>query len=214
MIKKNRPVGPVSKTEHDIAELRSIRLNELTTTIQQHLAQKNIYGAALNLLAIHNEKLYLDGGFKSCTDYGKRVLGYQSATVNNYLRIARNYIDAETGRTIFADGTKDIGYTQLIELLRVTPDEARVLFENEAFTLDSPARAVREAIEAYKAQQEKDRAMQEEADIEPVKTAYEDFHKAYNQLKELLKDNIEACELMQKIMDSMVVLHVECMKER
>ena len=53
------------------------------------------------------------------------------------------------------------------------------------------------------------RIREEEDSIKPIKTAYEGFHKAYNELCERVGDDDTNKNLLQSIMDSVVVLYNE-----
>lgn len=199
-----------------ISASRADRLTMLTGRMKMCAETKNIFGTAAILYTIHNERLYLEAGYKNISQYGHDMLGYKAVTINNYVWIAKNYLDLNTGRSIFAKGNKDIGYTTILELRKITPKEAIALYEAGEFSVDSTVHAVRAVVAAFIAKRDKDRAEAAKAEKEPLESAYEAFHTAYNELKQYLteKGDIEAADkLLPKIMDAVVVVYVEATKE-
>lgn len=194
--------------EVSAAKSRVDRLAKFTSAAITYSKKKDIHRCALCMQVINNEKLYLEGGYKTCYECINAVFGgITRATVSNYLTIARRFLDANTGKTIFADGDKDFVYTQLIELKKLKVDEVRELMK-DTITYDSTVAEIKEAVTGYKARLQASHDEERERAIAPLKKAYEDFHKAYNELSEHLNNDSDK-ELMQRMMDSVVLLYNE-----
>lgn len=201
----------------DTAEFRKRRLLDLSAQMQQLSGRRDAqFPVAIRLNVVREEKLYLDGGFKNIYEYAQEVLNIKRITANNYTRIARDFLNPCTERTIFADGRgRDFGYSQLVELLRVDKDSAIQFVKSGQITYTTSARAIKSIVDDFKATQDKSREEAEKAAMEPFQAAHESFHTAYNALKEYLLergDEHGANVLLPEIMGAVVDLYQEGLK--
>ena len=198
----------------DTAQVRRQRLLELTTEIQSLVKVKsNQFRIAVRLNAVKNERLFLDAGFKNIYEYGLQIANLKRMTVNYYCRIANDFLNPETERTIFADERgRDYGYMQMLELLRIDKEEATELIKAGTVTYDTTATEIRAIVGRIKEKKDKDKADAKRAVMEPFEAAHEAFHEGYNNLKaHLLElgDEEGADKLLPVLMDAIVTLYQE-----
>lgn len=169
---------------------------------------------AMGLYLIHTEKLYLASNYKSVFEVAKAVLDFSRMTASNYIRVAKRFIEKKRPVSIFYDGKSglDFNISQLIQLLKLTDDEIKFCIEGGMLEYTTSITAIKSVVKVMKDSRDKDKAKQAEAAKEPFQAAYEDFHTAYNELKEHLlemEDETGANELLPKIMDAVCVVYAE-----
>lgn len=169
---------------------------------------------AMGLYLIHNEKLYLASEYKSAYEVAKGELGFSRLTASNYIRVAKRFVDKKRPVSIYYDGKSGVDFTvsQLIHLLTLTDDEIKFCIEGGLLEYTTPVVAIKSLVKTMKESRDKDKAKQVEAAKEPFQAAYEDFHTAYNELKQHLleiEDETGANELLPKIMDAVCVVYAE-----
>lgn len=169
---------------------------------------------AMGLYLIHTEKLYLASNYKSVFEVAKAVLNFSRMTASNYIRVAKRFIEKKRPVSIFYDGKAglDFNISQLIQLLKLTDDEIRFCMEGGMLEYTTSVTAIKVLVKVMKDSRDKDKEKQAEAAKEPFQAAYEDFHTAYNELKEHLlemEDETGANELLPKIMDAVCVVYAE-----
>ncbi len=169
---------------------------------------------AMGLYLIHTEKLYLASNYKSAFEVAQDVLKFSRMTTSNYIRVAKRFIDKKRPVSIFYDGKAGIDFniSQLIQLLKLSDDEIRFCIEGGMLEFTTPVSAIKVLVKTMKENRDKEQAKQAEAAKEPFQAAYDEFHAAYNALKEhLLKtgDEAGANELLPKIMDAVCVVYAE-----
>lgn len=164
---------------------------------------------ALCLYVIQNEKLYYEGGYSSVYDLGVNLLKLSKGTISGYISIAKKFLDTDTGKTIFATDKGDFGYMQLLELKKLKVDEAKELVNSGVINCNSTAQEIRLAVSEYLGRRQAEEQKAKEDSIEPIKKAYEAFHKAYNDISARVGEDTTNKNLLQSIMDSVVVLYNE-----
>lgn len=169
---------------------------------------------AMGLYLIHTEKLYLASNYKSVFEVAKAVLDFSRMTASNYIRVAKRFIEKKRPVSIFYDGKSglDFNISQLIQLLKLTDDEIRFCMEGGMLEYTTSVTAIKSVVKVMKDSRDKEQAEQAEAAKGPFQAAYEDFHTAYNELKEHLlelEDETGANELLPKIMDAVCVVYAE-----
>jgi len=164
---------------------------------------------ALCLYVIQKEKLYVEGGYTSVYDLGVNLLKLSKGTISGYIGIAKKFLDTDTGKTIFATDKGDYGYMQLLELKKLKVDEAKELVASGKINYNSTAPEIKQAVSDYLGHRQLEEQQAKEDSLKPIKTAYEAFHKAYNELAERVGDDTTNKNLLQSIMDSVVVLYNE-----
>lgn len=188
---------------------REKRYKRFTAGAKEYQNKKDIHRMALCLYVIQNEKLYLEGGYTSVYDLGTKLLGVSNGTISGYISIAKKFLDTNTGKTIFATDKGDFGYLQLLEMKKLKVEEAKELVSNGTITFNSTASEIKQAVSDYLSHIKAEEVQAKEDSIKPIKTAYEGFHKAYNELCERVGDDDTNKNLLQSIMDSVVVLYNE-----
>ncbi len=217
----------------DFSELRNYRLRQASEKIAQltQAAKKNLFEIAVTLLKIQTEALYEEDGFANIYEYGAKVLGYKKAMTNNLVRIAENYIDTVTMRSIIATDNRDYSVSQLQELLVIEPADAKMLADNDTIKPTMTTKAIRAAVKEFREHGLEDGNGDEEAVTDTTaedngqqyQAAYNDFHERYNALKEYLARMSEykvipsemavevfkaiSEQLLPPIMDDVVTMH-------
>lgn len=194
--------------QQSVSVVREQRLQRFSKAAIEYQKKKDLHRVALCMQVIYNEKLYLEAGHANIYELGKSVLGTTRATTSNYLTVAKKFLDSNSGKSIFADGSRDFGYTQLVEMKKLSVDDAKELVKSGAINFDSTAKEIKQTVAEFVTMQKKDAEKLKEESLNPLKDAYEDFHKAFNELQERVTDEAGKA-LLQKIMDSVVVLYNE-----
>lgn len=198
-----------SQINQSISAEREKRYKRFTAGAKEYQNKKDIHRTALCLYVIQTEKLYLEGGYTSVYDMATKLLGLSKGTISGYISIAKKFLDTNTGKTIFATDKGDFSYLQLLELKKLKVEDAKSLIESGVINYNSTANEVKQAVNDYLSRIKAEEAQAKEDAIQPIKKAYEDFHKAYNELCERVGDDTTNKNLLQSIMDSMVVLYNE-----
>lgn len=164
------------------------------------------YEIAVGLFRVQTEKLYeVVERWTNVYEYAGEVLHFTKMTTSNYIRVARYYLQKDKPLNIFENDRFSI--TQLVEMCKADLEEVKAMVTSGTITPDMSVVAIREVIASHnKAKKDADKAMQEEA-LLPIREAHEDFHKAYNKLKEHLierGDKEGAEEMLPEIMDALV----------
>ncbi len=127
-------------------------LTKATTAIAKATenAAKSLLKIASVMADVEARALYADD-FKSITEYGERVFGYKKSAVYNMVRIGRDYIDPETGKSVLAlENGQDFTFNQLTRLLPLpSVDVAEELVAGEVITPDMTLREIENAVKEY-----------------------------------------------------------------
>lgn len=209
----------------DFSDIRNYRLRQATQKIFRltNAAKRNLFEIAVTLLKIQTEELYVEDGYSNIYEYGEKVLGYKKAMTNNLVRIAGQYIDKEAMKSILATDSGDYSVSQLQELLVIEPTDAKQLSDSEIITPSMTTKAIRKAVKDFRESEKTEPEEKEDSGScdgeddsgkgeDEYSTAYEDFHKFYNELKEFLStvpaDTTVAKEsLLPSIMSSVMTMH-------
>lgn len=195
----------IDKTVSAEREKRYLRF---TTSAKEYQNKKDIHRTALCLYVIQNEKLYLEGGYSSVYELGVNLLGLSKGTISGYVNIAKKFLDRNTGKTIFATDRGDFGYMQLLEMKKLKVEDVKELIGIGAIDYNSTVSEIKTAVDDYLGDRKAKEAQAKEDSIKPIKTAYEAFQSAYNELYQRTTDDTSK-KLLQSIMDSVVVLYNE-----
>ena len=142
---------------------------------------KGLLKIASVMAEIDTNRLYEDD-FPTIYAYGEKVFGYKKSNVNNMVRVGRDYIDRETGKSILAleDGT-DFTIHQLTALLPLKSTEtAEEMVKDGEIEPEMTVAEIRNAVKsriAEKAEPEEDgrtEAEQEKAEPEEAGSAEPD----------------------------------------
>lgn len=127
-------------------------LTKATTAIAKatESAAKSLLKIASVMAEVETRALYADD-FKSIAEYGERVFGYKKSAVYNMVRIGRDYIDPETGKSVLAlENGQDFTFNQLTRLLPLpSVDVAEELVAEEVITPDMTLREIENAVKEY-----------------------------------------------------------------
>lgn len=173
---------------------------------------------ARGLFLLDSEKLYVVGGYNSISDYGNAALSFNSSMTSSYVRIARRFIRRNWPETIFSSvtnpnvGMEDFGVSQLIIMLGLSDDDIKALMSEGRLTYQTSIPRIKALIKEYKAEKAEKEKKAVEASYQTMDAAHEDFHKAYNELKQHLLDvgDLDAANvLLPRIMDQVVIIYRE-----
>ena len=183
---------------------------------------KGLLKIASVMAEIDTNRLYEDD-FPTIYAYGEKVFGYKKSNVNNMVRVGRDYIDRETGKSILAleDG-RDFTMHQLTALLPLKSTEtAEEMVKDGEIEPEMTVAEIRNAVKSKIAETaepeytESTEAEQEEAgSVEPdekeniVEAAFNDAEIALTTICENIDDEKIAakirkmCDDLRKIMTS------------
>ena len=137
---------------------------------------KGLLKIASVMTEIDTNRLYEDD-FPTIYAYGEKVFGYKKSNVNNMVRVGRDYIDRETGKSILAleDG-RDFTMHQLTALLPLKSTEtAEEMVKDGEIEPEMTVAEIRNAVKSRIAEKaEPEEAEQEEAEHEEVVSAEPD----------------------------------------
>lgn len=194
---------------NNVSITRQQRYNRFTKAAIEYQKKKDIHRTALCLYILQSEKLYLEGDYKSVFDLGVDILKVSKGTVSGYVNVAKKFLDTNTGKSIFASDKGDFTYLQLLEMKKLKTEEAKELVNSGIVNYGSTAQEIKSAVASYLGQIQAEKDKLKEDSIKPIKTAYEAFNASYNELYEMVSGDDACKELLQKIMDSVVVLYNE-----
>lgn len=113
----------------------------------------NQFAIALQLKTIYDNQLYTAGGYENVYEMAQKEFDYKRASVNNMIRIATAFLQADDEgkiRTIFAKGDIDFKYSQLQEMLRLPVEDAKALVENGVITAEDKVEEIRDKVKTVK----------------------------------------------------------------
>ena len=170
---------------------------------------KGLLKIASVMAEIDTNRLYEDD-FPTIYAYGEKVFGYKKSNVNNMVRVGRDYIDRETGKSILAleDG-RDFTMHQLTALLPLNSTEtAEEMVKDGEIEPEMTVAEIRNAVKSRIAEKaepeevESTEAEQEEAEsAEPdekeniVETAFNDAEIALTTICENISDEKIAAKI-------------------
>ena len=150
---------------------------------------------------IETRALYADD-FKSIAEYGERVFGYKKSVVYNMVRIGRDYINPETGKSVLAlENGQDFTFNQLTRMLPLpSVDVAEELVYEEVITPDMTLREIEKAVKAYNKDAEED-GEGEPAEEEPDEIAMQfiSAKMALDRLIDLFFDDLNTAEILTEM---------------
>lgn len=127
-------------------------LTKATTEIAKAIesSAKLLLKIASIMAEVEARVLYIDD-FKSVAEYGERVFGYKKSAVYNMVRIGRDYINPETGKSVLAlENGQDFTFNQLTRLLPLpSVDVAEELVSEEVISPDMTLREIENAVKEY-----------------------------------------------------------------
>lgn len=176
-------------------KFESQELTKATKTIVKatESAAKSMLKIASVMAEVEARALYAFD-FKNIAEYGERVFGYKKSAVYNMVRIGRDYIDPETGKSVLAleDG-QDFTFNQLTRLLPLpSVDVAEELVADAVITPDMTLREIENAVKEYNhkddAAEGEETETAEAVEVEPdeIATAFLSAKNALDHLIELL----------------------------
>lgn len=184
---------------------------------------KGLLKIASVMAEIDTNRLYEDD-FPTIYAYGEKVFGYKKSNVNNMVRVGRDYIDRETGKSILAleDG-RDFTMHQLTALLPLKSTEtAEEMVKDGKIEPEMTVAEIRNAVKSKIAETaepeegESTEAEQEEAgSLEPdekeniVETAFNDAEIALTTICENIGDEKIASKI-RKMRDDLRKIMTSC----
>lgn len=113
-------------------------------------AAKSLLKIASIMAEVDARELYKDD-FKSTVEYGEKVFGYKKSAVYNMVRVGRDYIDPETGKSVLAlENGQDFTFNQLARMLPLpSVEDAEKLVEEETITPKMSLREIEQVVKDY-----------------------------------------------------------------
>ncbi len=195
-------------------KFESTELTKATVAIAKatESAAKSLLKIASVMAEVEARALYADD-FKSIAEYGERVFGYKKSAVYNMVRIGRDYIDPETGKSVLAlENGQDFTFNQLTRLLPLpSVDVAEELVAEEVITPDMTLREIENAVKEYNhkddaAEGEEEPAEETEATAEVVEEEPDEIamnflsaKMALDRLVELFADDPNTAEILTEM---------------
>ena len=176
---------------------------------------KGLLKIASVMAEIDTNRLYEDD-FPTIYAYGEKVFGYKKSNVNNMVRVGRDYIDRETGKSILAleDG-RDFTMHQLTALLPLKSTETaeEMVRDGEIepeMTVAEIRNVVKSKISETVEPEEAETVEPEEAEstetVEPkeniVETAFNDAEIALTTIREYIDDE-KIADKIRKMQDDL-----------
>ena len=195
-------------------KFESKELTKATVAIAEatESAAKSLLKIASVMAEVEARALYADD-FKSIAEYGERVFGYKKSAVYNMVRIGRDYIDPETGKSVLAlENGQDFTFNQLTRLLPLpSVDVAEELVAEEVITPDMTLREIENAVKEYNhkddaAEGEEEPTEETEATAEVVEEEPDEIamnflsaKMALDRLVELFADDTNTAEILTEM---------------
>lgn len=182
------------------------RLEALQNSPIAHMTSVR-YEIAVGLLLVNDQKLY-DGAFESIYEFSGKVLHFKRVTTSMYIKVARYLLKHDRPETIW--GNTAFSMTHLYEMSKIPVKELTVFVESGQINPQMTVEDIKDFVKAYKSGKVQAKKELEEKALQPIREAHEDFHKAYNALKEhLVKegDTEGADNLLPEIMDAVVRMY-------
>lgn len=166
MAQSNLPQIPTSTSQ----EIQNDALKELeiaTEKIRRYngVLSATFFAVAIELKRVDDSQLYQAKGYDTIYQYAEVEFGYKRAATNNFVRIAKFYLQGndENAKSIFANDNKDFTMSQLQEFLPAPIENVKKLVASGEITSEMSTKKIREKIKSIKPQKAKKVA---KADIE------------------------------------------------
>lgn len=148
----------------DITTLKNQKLVAACKRIEKATEQtrNSLFRIAYELHRIDANELYKEDGYKNITDTAAAIFGYKKAMTNNLCRIAERYLSATSPVCVLSAGVDGDGVPvskawsvgQLQEVLSLSVEEVEKLVDSGKLNATMSAKAIREAVKAYKAERD------------------------------------------------------------
>lgn len=163
-------------------------------------AAKSLLKIASVMAEVDARNMYADD-FKSVAEYGERVFGYKKSAVYNMIRIGRDYIDPETGKSVLAlENGQDFTFNQLTRLLPLpSVDVAEELVSGEVITPDMTLREIENAVKEYNHKDDATEGEEEHAEPDEIALNFMAAKTALDRLIELYSDDFKTAEILAEM---------------
>ena len=132
-------------------------LQKVTNEIQRVgvSIRQNFYKLAGLLKRVETERLFVDDGFMSVSEYAEKTFGIKKTTTYNLIKIAGSYL-GKTGKesNLPHTGTRDYSSSQLNALLPLDEDTVRQLANDGDIYPEMSVRDMKKVIKLYKEEPE------------------------------------------------------------
>lgn len=165
------------------------------------------YEIAVGLYVVNKERLYA-GSFESIYHFSNKVLGFKKVTTSMYIKVAKTLLRHDKPVNIW-DNT-DYGITQLYEMSKIPVEDLNNFIKDGSVKPTMTIDELQTFVRAYKQGKLQAKRDAEALAMLPINKANEEFHAAYNILKEhLVKsgDQEAAYKLLPVLMDAVVDLY-------
>lgn len=139
----------------ETSRVDSLKNPELRTAARkvvklEQTRERAAYAIAQVLYNVDLKRLYVQDGFKSIEQFANSVFGYKRATVNNMMRIAKNYMLPDGSGTVLQKDGQDFTYSKLSELLPLDAEIVKQAVEDGEITPAMTQRELREYVKNQK----------------------------------------------------------------
>ena len=151
-------------------------LQKVTNEIQRVgvSIRQNFYKLAGLLKRVETERLYVDDGFMSVSEYAEKTFGIKKTTTYNLLKIAGSYLN-NTGKesNLPHNGTKDYSSSQLNVLLPLDENTVRQLANDGDIYPEMSIRDMKKVIKLYKEDEPKETEIATEEELQAIPYIFE-----------------------------------------
>jgi hypothetical protein len=152
-------------------KLEDAQLRKVTTEIRQcgSSIRRSFYKMASLLYKVQNERLFVNDGFMSATDYAEKVFGFKKSLCYNLISVGEVYT-AEGGKesNLPHDTGKDYTSSQLKVILPYEETEVRRLAEEETITPYMTVNALKKTLKTELGESDTDDGEEVESEAEEV----------------------------------------------
>ena len=117
--------------------------------------RRNFYHVARVLNRVNNERLFVDDGFMSVTEYAEKTFGFKKTLCYNLLQIGETYTAEDANESNLPhDKTKDYTSGQLGVMLPYEEETVRRLADEEEITPYMTVKAIKKRLKAEEGEEE------------------------------------------------------------
>ena len=128
--------------------------------------RRNFYHVARVLNRVNNERLFVDDGFMSVTEYAEKTFGFKKTLCYNLLQIGETYTAEDANESNLPhDKTKDYTSGQLGVMLPYEEETVRRLADEEEITPYMTVKAIKKRLKAEEEPEEVEETEESEEDV-------------------------------------------------
>lgn len=170
-----------------------------------------------SVMAEISERKLFENDFGSIYEYGREVFGYKKSSVNNMVRVGRDYIDKETGKSILAlDDGRDFTMHQLTALLPLNSTEtAEEMVKDGEIEPEMTVAEIRNAVKSKLSENVEPEETTESETTEPEETTESETTEPEENLIETAFNDAEIAltTICEKVSDKKIAAKIQKMRD-